>query len=82
MTGYNSGRGGKREGSGRKATGSNTVVIRVSKGITKDEAEAIPSIKTAMASWYEEIEKEPLSPRYHFLKQFLGDIEALGIKPE
>lgn len=85
MTGYASGRGGRREGAGRPK-GSKTVdipptkVLRVPREVTKQEVEAIPSVKTAMVAWKVLIDKEPGSPRYHFLKQFLDELEALGLR--
>jgi hypothetical protein len=82
MAGYNSGRGGARKGAGRPKPKTPTKVLRVPSDVTKDEVEAIPSIKASMASWYELIEEEPDSPRYHFLKHFLADLEALGISPK
>lgn len=78
------GRGGARKGAGRKigsgsGEGLPTHVIRVPSDVSKDEACAIPSIKAVADHWRAECAKNPEGARYHFLKQMLEELEALGI---
>lgn len=73
-------RGGKREGAGRPQEAKKTHVVRVPLDVSKDECEAIPSLKDVLANWRAECARaEPDSPRYHFLRQCLEEISELGL---
>jgi hypothetical protein len=77
-------RGGYREGAGRKpgsgkGDGLASKVIRVSSEVTKADCEAIPSLKLILAHWEEECLANPGGARYHFLKQMIEEIRALGL---
>ena len=78
-----SGRGGKRQGAGRKpgsgtGEGLPSHVIRVAADVSKEDCQAIPSVKAVLDHWRVECESNPSGARYHFLKQCLEDLEALG----
>ncbi len=73
-------RGGNREGAGRpkgttKAEGMATHVVRISTEISKDQAQAIPSLIAVLDYWEGQADD---SPRYYYLKQMLEEIRALG----
>lgn len=72
-------RGGKREGAGRPQEAKKTHVVRVPVDVSKDECEAIPSLKDVLAYWRQECDNNPDGARYHFLKQALDEIAELGL---
>jgi hypothetical protein len=51
----------------------------VSTEISKAECEAIPSLKTVLDHWEAECMANPDGARYHFLRQALEEIRALGL---
>ena len=79
------GHGGKRVGAGRKPLKDEerakvkTKAIRVPIEVTKEECEAIPSVKSILKNWREECEKNPDGARYYFLRQALDDFKKLGL---
>lgn len=73
-----SGRGGKREGSGRKADAVPSKVLRVPGDVSIEEVRAIPSLRIALADWRVKCAGAPDGARYYFLKEALKDLEALG----
>lgn len=73
-------RGGKREGSGRPKEIIKSHVVRVPSDVSKTDCEAIPSLKGILAYWRAECEAAtPDSPRHHFLKQCLDEIDSIGL---
>lgn len=79
----NNNHGGKRAGAGRKAgttkaEGLPTHVVRISTEITKEQAQALPSLIAVFDYWEKECAKNPLSARHYFLKQMIEEIRSLG----
>ncbi|HEY9711081.1 MAG TPA: hypothetical protein V6D48_22935, partial [Oculatellaceae cyanobacterium] len=73
-------RGGKREGSGRKA--GITIPSRVKRiptDLTDEMIDNLPELRALIDHWEEEcIAAGEGSARHHFLKQCLEEIRALG----
>lgn len=72
--GYNSGRGGKRNGAGRPATGAGKV-MRVATDLSREQLEA--TLK--LLDEYEEISEKssPTSPRFERLREMLNKYKAI-----
>ena len=72
--GYNSGRGGKRNGAGRPATGVGKV-MRVATNLSREQLEAALNLLDE----YEEISEKssPTSPRFERLREMLNEYEAI-----
>ena len=75
--------GGKRSGAGRrpgttKAEGMPTHVVRISTEVSKEQAQAIPSLIAALDYWEKECAKNPKSARHYFLRQMIDEVRALG----
>jgi hypothetical protein len=80
-------RGGPRPGGGRpkgttKSEGMPSHVIRVPLDVSRDVAQAIPSLRAVLDHWESEIAKNPPSrttnARYWYLKQMIEEIRELG----
>lgn len=75
-------RGGKREGAGRPrgSVVNPTKMLRVPVEVTKEDAQAIPSLKLLLEHWEDECEAAgEKSARHYFLRQAIADIRALGL---
>lgn len=76
-------RGGVRKNQTGRPKGSvtnPTKVIRVPISIETEKVLAIPSLELLLEHWESECEQAGKdSPRYHFLRQALSDIRALGL---
>lgn len=72
--GYNSGRGGKRNGAGRPTTGAGKV-MRVATDLSREQLEAILNLLNE----YEEISEtsSPTSPRFERLRQMLNKYKVI-----
>jgi len=72
--GYNSGRGGKRNGAGRPATGVGKV-MRIATNLSREQLEAALNLLDE----YEEISEKssPTSPRFERLREMLNEYEAI-----
>ena len=79
------GHGGKRANAGRKALNDEekskpkTKAIRVPIDVTKEECEAIPSVRLILKYWREECERKPNGARYDFLMEALNEFEKIGL---
>ena len=79
------GHGGKRANAGRKALNDEekskpkTKAIRVPIEVSKEECEAMPSLKSILKYWREECAKNPNGARYDFLRQMLEEVEEIGL---
>lgn len=80
-------RGGARVGGGRpkgstKSEGMPSHVVRIPTDVSKEVAQAIPSLRAILDHWEAEIEKNPptrsTNARYWYAKQMLDEIRALG----
>jgi hypothetical protein len=72
--GYNSGRGGKREGAGRP-TAPPTKVMRIATDLSREQLEAALNLLDE----YEEISEKssPTSPRFERLREMLNKYKAI-----
>ena len=79
------GHGGKRANAGRKPlkdgekAKAKTKPIRIPIEVSKEECEAMPSLKSILKYWREECAKNPNGARYDFLRQMLEEVEEIGL---
>jgi hypothetical protein len=58
--------------------GEETRSIRVPKSIPTELCSSIPELQAILDSWEEKAASEPNSPRYHYLKEMIVELRALG----